>query len=1203
METIRELFSKTKKIDRRIEKVITYSTTDEELLKQEIIEYVATENLERQFEYLLDQLDTGISGSGGYDVGVWVSGFYGSGKSSFTKYLGFALDPNMKIEGKEFLFWLQDQFQSHPLRQRLSTVAKRHPLTVIMLDLASEQLAGAAMAEISSVLYSKVMQWAGYSKDRKVAYLELMLERDGKKKDFEKRIKELGRGESWERIREQPLLVKTFASRLASEFYPELWPDAESFNAVKIDEAVMEKDRVKEMLDLVRRKSGQENILFVIDEVGQYVSARDDLILNLDGLAKNLKEIGSGKAWLIATAQQTLTEDSPRAQLNTAKLYKLAARFPIKIDLESSDIREICYKRLLSKSKAGDETLEGLYDKYGEKLKHITKLDFAKFYKSDLNKKIFCQLYPFLPQHFDILLQLLGKLAKTSGGIGLRSAIKIIQDILIDRSGLRPGEKLLADQKTGNLATTVTFYNTLRQDIQKSFRHIIEGVEKATRVFGEDSMQERAAKSVAVLQILEDFPVTRSNLAALMYPKVAAESLFDQVKKAMNDLISEPSVPMSEIDGSLRFMSEAVNDLEKERQKIIPLISDIRIILHRAYQDLFKSSPSVMLENSRKTSAGMKFTFSERDLPFLGDKEEIQYIIGLAEENDYKNLRQEKEQESRQKPNSNTVFMIARKDEELDTLVTELHRSQKIYNDNRSREKDREVSEYLTGQRQRATNLAYELSAKLGKLLIKGSLIFRGKPEAADSLGSDIISAVKAHLKTVAVEVFNKYKYAAVQVDSGIAEKFLRTERLDRIASKNDPLNLVKREGLNADIGTSHQALTEIKDYLEIHAPVDGRKLLDHFSFTPFGWSKDTTRYCVAALLTAGEIKLRISGQDFVGPSPNAVEGIKNTVNFNKTGISLRIDDKPTKEQLLKAGERLLELTGESVLPLEQDISRQVLRHFPDMQADYGQLALRLENLELPGVDRAQSLNERITELLKGDASDSAKTLGSGDCPLYDDIFWAREFVRAFDNKIGDLIKSIHECLKEIPHLPDTGIFIRLKQNTQSEREELKDYLSMENFYEHYSELQKADRYIKNKVDDALSELRSETEKLLMKERKRIESLPEWSIIGEDERISFGERLDRLEVSCSPDIQGLKELIGDQLYLSGELSSVESELKKRGAELQKGEIAETREYTFSYLPKEITSFQDIDEIIKRLQELKSLLKRGVKLKINWKANG
>ena len=71
------------------------------------------------------------------------------------------------------------------------------------------------------------------------------------------------------------------------------------------------------------------------------------MILNLDGLAKNLKRLGDGKAWIISTAQQTLTEDDPRAALNSDKLYKLKDRFPIQIDLESSDIKEICYRRLL----------------------------------------------------------------------------------------------------------------------------------------------------------------------------------------------------------------------------------------------------------------------------------------------------------------------------------------------------------------------------------------------------------------------------------------------------------------------------------------------------------------------------------------------------------------------------------------------------------------------------------------------------------------------------------------------------------------------------------------------------------------------------------------------------------------------------------------------------------------------------------------
>jgi hypothetical protein len=120
------------------------------------------------------------------------------------------------------------------------------------------------------------------------------------------------------------------------------------------------------MIDIVREKSGKQNIIFIVDEVGQYVASRDNLILNLDGLAKNLKRLGDGKAWIISTAQQTLTEDDPRAALNSDKLYKLKDRFPIQIDLESSDIKEICYRRLLGKSPAGETELGKLFDAHGQ---------------------------------------------------------------------------------------------------------------------------------------------------------------------------------------------------------------------------------------------------------------------------------------------------------------------------------------------------------------------------------------------------------------------------------------------------------------------------------------------------------------------------------------------------------------------------------------------------------------------------------------------------------------------------------------------------------------------------------------------------------------------------------------------------------------------------------------------------------------------
>src|SRR6202008_2419367 len=115
-----------------------------------------------------------------------------------------------------------------------------------------------------------------------------------------------------------------------------------------------------------------------------------------------------------------------------------------------------------------------------------TKLKNTRYYQRDLDKKSFVHLYPFLPQHFDILLALLGRLAKSSGGVGLRSAIKVIQDVLVDQSGLRPGQKLLADDPAGTLATTAVFYDTLRHDIRKSFRHVVEGVERVERIYDAD---------------------------------------------------------------------------------------------------------------------------------------------------------------------------------------------------------------------------------------------------------------------------------------------------------------------------------------------------------------------------------------------------------------------------------------------------------------------------------------------------------------------------------------------------------------------------------------------------------------------------------------------------------------------------------------------------------------------------------------------
>ena len=174
MVKIRELFDPSKDIFRTIEKVITYGAAQEERLKAEISEYVVTESIEEQFRKLLDRMQLAMEAGGENEVGVWVSGFYGSGKSSFTKYLGLAFDNQRTIDGTPFIKHLQDRLHKPQTKALLGAVAQRFPAAVVLLDLASEMLAGATMEEVSTVLYFKVLQWAGYSRNLKVAAFERM---------------------------------------------------------------------------------------------------------------------------------------------------------------------------------------------------------------------------------------------------------------------------------------------------------------------------------------------------------------------------------------------------------------------------------------------------------------------------------------------------------------------------------------------------------------------------------------------------------------------------------------------------------------------------------------------------------------------------------------------------------------------------------------------------------------------------------------------------------------------------------------------------------------------------------------------------------------------------------------------------------------------------------------------------------------------
>lgn len=843
---IRSLFDPNRALSRPIEKVITYQRRSDEQLRTEISEYVVTSSIEENFEHLLKLMQTALQGGGAHEIGVWVSGFYGSGKSSFTKYLGFALDRGIKIGADSFLQLLQNQLRTAPARALFNQVSTTYDPVVVFLDLASEMLAGASMEDISTVLYLKVLQWAGYSEDLKVAELERMLEKDGKLAAFENRVQIELEGVAWPDVHNQPLVANPIAARMAAEFYPKLFPTLEDFQNIVLHVSKAEITRTTEMVELIRRKSGKKNIVFIVDEVGQYVSAKPSLILNLDGLAKNLKQVGGGKVWLFATAQQTLTEDNPSAIINASGLYKLKDRFPIQIHLEASDIREICHRRLLTKSSEGEKVLGRLYDESGASLRTATQLKDAGVYEAQLDRRTFIDLYPFLPAHFEILLQLLGRLARKTGGLGLRSAIKVLQDVLVDGGGRSPGEIILADAEISALANTVTFYDSLRRDIQTSFSYIVDGVQRVADRHPGKKLHQEVAKSIAILQILDNLPVTSHNIAALLQPSVTATSLSDKVKQVIDELLKDSLIPLGEKNGSLRFLTQAAITLQKEFDQIGYRNADLRSETNGALRTIFRPLPSARLSGARPVTAGLRVVLGGgQSVSLEGEKEAIQVHVEFVDPSNYEQSKKDKVNDSRTTRERTSIFLLGRFNPEIDRLAVSVFRCRKFVDSHRSAA-DPETQEFIKIVDERLNHDSRELETALKSTLQAGSFVAHGEDRPVSELSTDLNESAKLYLGLAAAKVFDRYAEAPFQADSSLAEKFLKTP-IDRATQTEDPLQLITRAGGRPSIKTSHKALGSIKDYLMQSGQVEGRRMLEHFNEPPFGWSKDTLRYLLTA--------------------------------------------------------------------------------------------------------------------------------------------------------------------------------------------------------------------------------------------------------------------------------------------------------------------------------------------------------------------
>ena len=370
----------------------------------------------------------------------------------------------------------------------------------------------------------------------------------------------------------------------------------------------------------------------------------------------------------------------------------------------------------------------------------------------------------------------------------------MIQDILVEGAGkLRPA----AEREVGWLATTVTLYDALEKDIRRAFPSIHQAVEKLLVRFPDDELCQGVGKTVAVLQILGNLPVSVDNVAALMHPAIAAASMADKVKEAVDRLLKDAIVPLGEKDGSLRFFSEKLNDVERERAGLVPRTPDARRVFNEALTETFEPLPSVNLHGTLSVTSGLKRLSAGQLVSLAGDRETIQTVVLFAEPANYEAEKSRLTDKSRHKSSESIVYLLARRTPEADDLVAEICRCQRIVELHRN-DPDQEVKEYCQSQTDRASRLATELGQKIVRSLTQGSYVFRGKVTAVDSLDQSLPVSCRKHLSEAAERVFDRYPEAPERVGTDLAEKFLRTP-LKAITSQIDPLGLVQVSRRDAD--------------------------------------------------------------------------------------------------------------------------------------------------------------------------------------------------------------------------------------------------------------------------------------------------------------------------------------------------------------------------------------------------------------------
>jgi hypothetical protein len=1212
MSTIGTLFEK--KIDRPIEEVIKVDQHNEKAVAIEIDEYVATDSIRAHFSEVYKEIAEGQA-KPREGIGIWVSGFFGSGKSLFAKILGYTI-ANRKIGDTSAAALFKSRANDPRISDLLDSINLRLPFEAIIFDVSMDRGVRFASERLTEIMYRALLRELGYCEDFDLAELEIALEADGRLEAFEKSFEKVHDGKSWRKRRQLGLAINE-ASAALHHLDPKTYPTADSY-AVATGKGRADIDPNKlarRAFELCARRAHGKALIFIVDEVGQFVSRSVDKMLDLQAIVQAMGVEGRNRTerreavspfWIVVTSQEKLSEVVTALDSKKIELARLQDRFRIPVDLKQTDISEVTAQRVLSKKPSAAEMLGKLFDGNTGRIRECCTLERSKR-NIEITRKEFVRLYPYLPYQIELCIDIVSGLRLKRGvhrhvGGSNRTLIKQAQQMMInDRTRL-------ADAPVGALVTLDRVYDLLEVGMLIPSETSREVANVAARL-AENPLAPKVVKAIALLESVKDLPRTPHNIAVALHPAVDAAPIRKEVEQVLDALEKAQFVRSTE-EGYKLLTAEEKN-WEERRNSLEPRESDRNRLLREIVSDIFSEPKARTHTYKNLRSFKLAVTLDGNSVEADGD---VPLNLRLAEPGQMSEVIQEARGESAARPGE--VFWVAPFSPEIGALLVELHRSREMVAEferlSAQKSISKEESSLLGDEKTRKDKVHRQLRAVFADALEAGQSFFRGVQREARSLGGSISEMMRGLIETVVPALYPKLEVGALPLATGDLEKFLTAANLSglpKVFYQDTPdFSLVVKQAGQFVPNLGCELCRGLLEYLRREHSygnkVTGKMLEAHFGGAGFGWNLESVRLGIAVLFRGGTVEMSHQGRKYRDyAEPAARQPFLSNPAFRAASFSPR--EALDLKVLVDAVRIYEELSGQSV-NVEEGAIAQAFKQ--TAAADRDRLvpqAARFHALGLPGAKTVQEQLEWVQEILDSAPDDCVRTLAfEGKTYLEKRKAVEKLIAAAYDANLKCVEAARRVLSEQWPLLMARGA----DGDLQAGAEELDVLLQSEECLCRIESLKAACEALGSAYRQVYTAAFDRRQKTYAEALEAIKGRPEW--------LAFSE---------SPDIpaEGKKAILHPLLSRAGSemdlpsgaticrrtgatLPQLESEIQAAGAvasevlrrliELAAPKETIERVAVWKLYPSRITSKDELDEFLKALRErLEKILAQGASI--------